>query len=205
MRAILISAAVAVLLAVPALAQQNKVKVTGKVVDGTGRPVAHALVIMRDRDSDSEVHASTDIRGHYEAMHPPERRCLVQVIPPAKSGMAQAILNDVPADEGRHMVISVHKGFLIRGRVMSGDKPLKDVRVRAFPHEGDSSHDGGEATTDSHGNYQMVLTPGTKVLEVTRSHDRKGLGIVQHEYNVTADGAVPDIAVPTNVLSGLSK
>jgi hypothetical protein len=205
MRAILISAAVAVLMGLPAVAEQTKVKVTGKVIDGTGKPVAHALVIMRDHDSNTEVHASTDIRGHYEAMHPPERHCSIQVIPRPKSGMAQAILNDVQADEGHHMVISVHKGFLVQGRVVSGDKPLKNVRVRAVPQEGDIRHDGGEATTDGHGNYEMVLTPGTKILEVTRAHDKKGTGVAQHEFNVTADGTVPDITVPANLLSGLSK
>jgi hypothetical protein len=205
MRAILISAAVAVLIGLPALAEANKVKVTGKVVDGTGKPVAHALVIMRDRESNTEVHASTDIRGHYEAMHPPERHCSIQVIPRANSGMAQAILKDVPAEEGRHMVISVHPGFLIHGRVMSGDKPLRNVRVRAVAQEGDALHDGGEATTDGHGRYEMVLTAGNKVLEVTRGHDRAGSALVQHECNVTADGALADITVPAHLLSGLSK
>jgi hypothetical protein len=196
LRNVSVSAALALVLSagVQAAEEPDKVGITGKVQDENAKPVQHALVIVRDRDTNEAVQVNTDRHGKYKAWHLPGTRCSVQVVPPAKTGLAQAILSEVPADEGRHVVVSVHKGFAVHGRVVAQGKPVRGVRVRVSPKSGDTIHDGGETQTDWHGAFDIVLTPGEKVFEFSEPK-RKGAGVRNLVFSVTNDSTMPDVVM----------
>ena len=60
-------AAVAVVVAAPALAQNTTGAITGRVTDGAGKPVAGATVVITYTDSKTVSTTSTDAEGRYTA------------------------------------------------------------------------------------------------------------------------------------------
>jgi hypothetical protein len=191
--------------AVAAKDEQHLIEIAGKVTDERKAPVKRALVILTDRDHRTTQKTRTDGHGHFMFSHLPSGGETLQVIPAVKSGLAQAVLTDVPGDEGRHVLISVRKGFLVKGRVVSGDQALKNVTVRVITHDGDNVHGGGEDVTDGKGAFALVLTPGQKTVEVTDITNPQLVGSYKQKYNVTADGTMPDLKVPASRPAGTIK
>lgn len=62
-----VSAAAAVVLAAPALAQNTTAAVAGQVVGADGKPVAGAVVTVLHEESRSSSNATTDANGRYAA------------------------------------------------------------------------------------------------------------------------------------------
>jgi hypothetical protein len=201
LRKTIIAAAIFGLLAGAVQAEDEKVGIAGKVLDENNRPVKHALVVIRDRDTQATVHVVTDGHGRYAAQHVPGARCLLQVVPPEKSGLAQAILPDVPADEGRHVLVKVHKGFVVHGRTLFDGKPVRGALIRVLSDDTDTIHGGGETTTDWHGGFSLVVTPGNKIIEVSNITAPGSVGAFRTNYSVSADSTISDIALPRNVAS----
>jgi Carboxypeptidase regulatory-like domain len=201
-KALLVWLAVAFSFAAAVSAQDSKIGITGKVIDQDKRPVKNALVIIRDRDTNASVQARTDAGGFYEAWHLPAQRCTVHVIPPLKTGLAQATLAEVEASEGRHVFVSLCKGFEVRGRVLCAGKPVRGVKVTVKSNDGDTLHGGGETVTNTRGAFAIVLTPGSKTFEFS---DIEKLGAVRsmlEQHVVTADSTIGDVIVPSDVASG---
>lgn len=179
----------------------DEVHLSGKVKDEHNRPVAKAQVILHDQDSQLGVD-TTDKTGGYDISHRPVTRCAIQVVPAPTTGLAQAIMTQLRGDESRHMMIIVKRGFTVQGRVLVKGQPLKGVLVRAVPGEEDAIHNGGEVLTDKQGRFRMTVTPGEKVFEVHNRIWKHATGVHSQKYVVTADGAMPDIIVPSLMQAG---
>src|SRR5438128_2075901 len=119
MRRLLMAAGICWLVAGQVQAQESKIDLAGKVVNEDNHPVNHVLVVARERDGKTVLTAHTDGLGRFDIWRWPSARCTVQVVPPEKTGLAQALLTNVPAEEDRHFIVVVHKGYHVRGRVVS--------------------------------------------------------------------------------------
>ena len=173
---------------------ERMIVITGKVIDEFGHPVSHASVVVHDRSTAASQTVYTNRAGRYEAMHRPSMRCDLLVVPPIKSGLAQAYVQGVAADEGRHMVFSVHKGFEVTGRIVYRNKPVKGAVIKIIAADGDTVHGGGRAITDGKGEFEIVLTPGQKTCEIRVHHGEK-VDVQSEIISVTHDTAIGDVSV----------
>jgi hypothetical protein len=205
LKSIICSCLAALLLPCAAQAEVSKVGISGKVLDESNRPVKHALVVFEDRDTHVSVKTHSDGRGNIEVWHMPAARCSVHVLPPAKSGLAQVFLPDVPLAEGRHLLLKVERGFVVKGHVLCDGKPARGMKVSVTPVDGDAKHNSGEAFTDGHGAFQLVLTPGQKTFEFSDEHHPGGAIFYRQEFAVTADSAMADVVIPPTAMSGIGK
>lgn len=174
-----------------AFAQVEKVSLAGRVLDEVQRPVPHTLVEIRDHTSRVQAQTKTDRAGHYTISCPVASTCDLQVTPPLKAGLAQAFLRDLPAVESRHLVVTLHKGFEIHGRVVCDGRPLSAVKLLARAEDGDTVHGGGITTTTYRGDFVMVLSAGNKVFEISDGRTVNA----GHVVPVTRDGTIPDLWV----------
>lgn len=182
-----------------------KLMVSGKVTDSHGLPVKGAKLTLIDMQSRERVSGKTDKDGHFEISHEPGKTEALQVIPPAKTGLAQAIITNIPGDEGRHVLVSLKPGLWVTGRVVSSGYPLKGVRVKVIGRGNDAMHDGGEAQTNGRGQYALSVTPGEKVFEVSEVRDSAVIGLHRQKHRVTTGGALPDIEVPPSQTAGIEQ
>ena len=179
----------------PVYAQTERATIAGRVVDETQHPVAHALVQIHDHGDHVQAQTKTDGEGHYTLRFSPDSASELQVIPPFKSGLAQALIHDLPAIESRHLVVRLSRGFAVRGRVVCDGKPFAGARVIVSAEDGDTVHGGGTATSGYHGPFAMVLTAGNKVFEVSCSPTRSS----QHKLAITRDAVIPDLWIGSNI------
>lgn len=186
----------------PALAGRVKldkpkpVTVSGKILDHYGKPVSGAQVYLIDRENRLRLSGKSDVEGHFSIKHDRVDFDSLQIVPPAERKLAQAILKDIPASEGRHVVVNLKPGVHVSGRVVAMDRPLRGVTVRAIAKSGDSIHDSAEAVTDKKGQYNLFLTPGEKIFEVSDVRDNASVGLHREREMIRGDGTLPDIKVP---------
>lgn len=210
MRPYLLAVSIAILLAPAAIAgkfkvdEPPKVEISGKVTDAHGVSVVGAQVILIDRETHQNMQAKTDKSGSFAVKHNHSSFESMQVIPPVNSRLAQAVLKDLPADDSRHVLVSLKPGVVVSGRVLSGNKPLKGVTVRAIAKSRDVVHESGETTTNGKGQFKLLLAPGQKIIEITDVRDSSVTGLYREKQMVTTGGALPDIVIPSNSTAGLS-
>jgi hypothetical protein len=201
---------VAVSLLTTAAAQAKKVRVddpppvsvSGRIADPEGNAVANASIYLVDRLNQLKLDARTNAAGHFEIKHERVPFQALQIVPPPGSGLAQAILKDIPAHEGRHVYVKLKPGVTVTGRVLAGGRPLKGATVRALAKVGDTVHDTAEAVTDRKGLYSLSCTPGEKIIEVSDVHDSTIVGVHKERHKVLDSCALPDISVPANRTAG---
>jgi uncharacterized GH25 family protein len=178
------------------------VTVSGKIYDNYGKPVDGAQVYLVDHENRLRLSGKSDAEGHFHIKHDRVDFDSLQIVPPAARKLAQATLKDIPASEGRHVVVNLKPGVHVTGRVLAADKPLKGATVRAMSKLADSIHDAAEAVTNKKGEYDLYLTPGEKMFEVTDVDDHSVVGIHREREMIRTDAVLPDIKVPANRTAG---
>lgn len=211
LKSLILLAATLVAVNVPALAGEfktdtpTKVDVTGKIKDQHAQPVKGAQVFLIDRQSGQRLQAKTDKAGHFKISHDRSDFETLQVIAPEESGLAQASLSDIPAHDGRHVLVSLRPGVVVRGKVQTAGKPLKGVTVRAIPKTHDIVHDSGETKTNGKGEFSLTITPGEKIFEIIDFDNADGSGLHRETHLITTGGALPDMIVPATRTAGVDK
>jgi hypothetical protein len=180
------------------LDKPKPVRVSGKVLDTSGNPIRDAQVFLIDHERRLRLSDRTDADGMFDIKHERVGFDSLQIVPPLETHLAQAILKDMPAKEGRHVVVNLKPGVQVIGRVLAAGHPLKGVTVRAIAKSSDAIHDSAEAVTNKKGQYELLLTPGEKIFEISDVQDNAVVGLHRVSEIVRAAGALPDIDVPAN-------
>lgn len=205
MRSLVVTAIVVALFAQPCLAGKFKadeppdVPISGRITDHNGRPVKGALVVLTDRETGQRLQTKSDAEGHFKLLHERTDFETLQVIGPPKSGLAQAFLTDIPAEESRHVLLRLLPGVEVTGKVVGHGRPLKDVPVKLIGKNNDAMHHSAEARTNGKGEFKVTITPGEKVIEVADVRDESLVATYREKRAVTARGALPTIVVPSNL------
>ncbi len=185
--------------ALPAIAQAI---ISGRITDPESRPVSGAKVVVFDDEATWSASDVSDSDGKFSIKHDLCKSCFVEITPRQKGELAAALIEEVHGNANRRFLIQLHRGFAVRGCVVSKDgKPLKDIVVKISSAEAseDSSeriHGGGAAVTAKNGNYELCLTPGHKRLTII---NEKYPTLVKHfvqKFQVTSDGALENIVLP---------
>ena len=181
--------------------EDEQLYVNGKVTDQHNNPVAGAKLFLKDKASGKRLIAEANSRGDFQLKHPPTVRESLEVIPPSKTGLAQAFLDNISGERTKHVIVQLKKGFSVDGRVLVDGKGAKGVWVTVVPQTtkgmNDPIHGGGRTITDGSGSYHLVLTPGRKKMLLTNDRYEHVAGEAWHEVTITGDTAMPDLSLPS--------
>lgn len=158
----------ALLLATWALPAHAIQKVISGQVRGDKNEILRGVKVdLWTTDGSVSMSTRTDSKGKFSFTHEKCDTCFLEVFAPKKSNLASALVDDIPGDEGRSVIVTLKKGYPVTGRVISEGKGLKGVIVKAYSSAHDRNrkervYGGGATITDRSGNFQITLTPGDK-------------------------------------------
>lgn len=183
----------------PALA--HKFAVSGVVHDSFRKPVKGVQVYLWEPSNRTIIESGrSNKEGFFKLVHEECNELNLEASPDETSGLAGAIVEKISGMQDRKVIIELHRGFLVRGRVMHGDKGLKGVKVKALAsdkHKGSTVHGGGFAKTGRGGYFSMVLTPGRKKIVVSNDHIEGIQKKSEREVVITEDITLEDFSLGT--------
>lgn len=184
--------------ALPSLADNNvverKVFVRGRVLDPQSNPIASAKVHLLNRDSGEVITETTDGKGNFSFQHPLCSSVSLEVVADERHRLARAQYDNLTGRETKQMVIRLHKGFLVTGKVVAAQKGLRDVDVLVASESPEEAiFGGGLSRTAKDGSFKLVLTPGPKTIKVMNNGRHDLPPVVERKIVVTADSVIPTI------------
>lgn len=149
----------------PALALEKVI--SGQVRDDKNNILPGIKVDLWTNDGAVSLTTRTNEGGKFTFKHPSCGPCFLEVMAPRKSNLASALVDDIPGDEGRTVVVTLKRGYPVFGRVTSQGKGLKGIVVKAYSRRHDTDrkervYGGGAVLTRGGGDFEMTLTPGEK-------------------------------------------
>lgn len=183
----------------PVLAEPAVLK--GKVLDSEGRPVGGAKIIVQNEDNMQESSGKSDGKGDFEVEHQACNTLSFVVLPSKKSGFSNAHYAHVSGEHSKHFIVRLHKGFHVSGRILAEGQGIKGLEVHVLGQdEGKGSshtiHGGGAARTKGNGEYELLLTPGKKIIQIKNDVYSNLAPVYQHEFTITGDTKLPDMTLP---------
>lgn len=153
----------------PPVEAEESYKISGRVVNRDGQPVPDCRVQLWEPDGELTLTQKNKSDGEFEFKHGRSGPLVLEVFPPDGHNLAQAIARNLPGDENRKMIVKLHLGVLVTGRVVDGKRNLKDIVLSVQPLDGGLDgkarmHGVGGGITDKKGVFRMYLTPGKKRL-----------------------------------------
>ena len=186
----------------PALAErqtQAVVRTSGRLVNLKGEGVPNIPVYLWEQKGELSLAAKSKADGGFSFEHPACSALTLEILPPVKTSYASALIDDVPGDENRKLIVDMHMGHLISGRVTHDGKGLKGILVKVRPVElskhggqidysslerSEKIHGGGTTITGKDGAFTLVITPGHKQLSIINNKYPKFEKKVEHNLTV---------------------
>jgi len=152
--------------------------ISGQVRDDKNAMMSGVKVDLWTTDGAVSMSTRTDGEGKFSFTHEKCGPCFLEVFAPRKSNLASALVDEIPGDEGRSVIVTLKKGYLVNGRVMCAGKGVKGVVVKAYSRDHAKNkkervYGGGATTTDRNGWFEMTLTPGEKKFVILNSKHPK--------------------------------
>jgi len=199
-RSLLVLGSLMLLTAGAARAHEQLPTVGGRITNATKKPCANVEVRVLDENGDLLKSDNSDSEGKFSCEHKVCHKCMLEIVPADKTGLATALIENVVGDKNRSFIIELHHGFVVSGRVTAEGKGLKGVVVKVSPVEsepaGHDVHGGGFATTGRDGRFHMTLTPGEKKLQIYNTkYDDLEKRVTQH-FTVTSELSLDDVVLP---------
>lgn len=174
-------------------------RTSGRLVNLEGKGIAAIPVYLWEQKGELSLATKTARDGSFNFEHPPCNRLTLEILPPLKTSYASALMDDVPGDENRKLIVEMHLGHLISGRITHDGKGLKGLLVRVSPAEIDKHgsqidyssleraeriHGSGTTTTGKDGGFTLILTAGHKQLTVINNKYPRLEKTVEHSLTV---------------------
>jgi hypothetical protein len=180
--------------------EEPMLEINGRVLDFQGSPIHGIPIRLLNEDGAELGKAQSGKDGAFVISHKKCQSCSLQILPPLKSGLASAFINNIPGAADRHDQFTLQRGFLVSGRVVGGGKGLKGlvVKVSAPADENNAKHihTGGLAVTKGNGEFEMNLTAGVKRMLVKNNEYHVFARKHEYDFNVTSEMRLPDIEMP---------
>lgn len=174
--------------------------ISGRVTDFNRHPVAQAQARILDEKGEVLESVATDATGSFALEHKYCLSCNLEVVPADKTGLASALVENIPGNVTRTFLLSLQQGFRVVGRIVGEGKGLKGLEVRAVAQASDQTaqrvHAGGFTKTARDGRFEMSLTPGAKRLSVFNTRYTNLVSKYEEDFVVTKDDNLPDIKLP---------
>jgi hypothetical protein len=147
--------------------------VSGRVthlVNGEQKPVADVSVLLWEKEGNLSMECKSSPKGEFKFEHKACGKLCLQVAPAPSTKLATAMVENVPGEEPRKMVVVLKSGFIVRGRIVHGKKGLKGLIVKVKPVDPPTNavkvHGGGVGETDKDGAFEFALTSGAKRITI---------------------------------------
>ncbi len=201
--------AAALLLSVPAFGKEKFLTVNesepilrGRVTDAEHKGLPNVQIKWTDSEDENEkLSTETNADGAFTITHKPCKFCRIEVYPPRKSNLSSAFVEGIPGEASRQVVLELHHGIPVKGRVVDNGRGLKNLTVAFLSIDAKSekklsAHGGGWAKTNRSGEFEMMLTPGLKRVEISNDHYPD----LEHHYetkvSISEPGTISDIILP---------
>jgi hypothetical protein len=176
--------------------------ISGQVRDDRNKTMSGVRVELWNTDNTVAMSTRTDDEGKFSFTHEKCGPCFLEVFAPKNSNLASALVDEVPGDEARSVIVTLKKGYPVTGRVTCAGKGLKGIVVKAYSsdHARDKKarvYGGGAVITERNGSFEMILTPGDKkIVLLNKKYDNvaKNASIAT---KVITDTDLGDIEMPT--------
>lgn len=155
------------LLAIQLPAHALQKVISGQVRDHKLKTLSGVKVELWSADNKVSMTTRTDGDGKFSFSHESCGPCFLEVSAPRKSSLTSALIDDVPGDEGRSVIVTLLRGYPVKGIVMCEGQPLKGIVVKAYSRHHETNrkeriYGGGAVMSGRNGSFQMTLTPGDK-------------------------------------------
>ena len=182
--------------------------VSGRVTDEFHKPVRSVKVDLWEVNGPLFLTAKTNRHGEFKIKHPPCGTCYLELTAPFKTRLAQALVEDIPGNDDRSVLVSLKKGFLVKGRVLHDGKGLNDLVVKIYAKNHAKSHDarvygGGATHSGLRGGFDVVITPGSKRLVILNNKYPELAKKYEADLTVSQDIRLEDIELPQGVDEGV--
>ena len=182
----------------PALAEDVLLK--GKVVNVEGQGIPGVKIILKDEDHNEEKSCKTDGQGSFEIEHESCSTVSVDVKPSPRSGYTAAHYSHVAGDLTKTFIVKLQKGYHVSGRILAEGHGVKGLEVRAISQDDDKNrstiHGGGVTHSKNNGEYEFLLTPGKKIIQIKNEIYSNMSPLYQHEFVITGQTRLPDMTLP---------
>lgn len=180
-------------------AQDQQAFISGRITDFNRRPLEGIEVKLFDSQNGWSKVVTSQGNGAFSIGHKQCKLCQLEVLPGPRSGLATALIRQVPGDQDRNYVVALQRGFLVQGKVSSGGKGLKGVQITVVDNtqvdQGNHVYEGGTTTTGRNGTFQITLTPGRKKLLVDNNRYAELTKHSEQEITVTSDMQLDEIVL----------
>lgn len=171
--------------------------ISGRVVK-EGKPIKGCEITLFEPGGELAMSGKTADDGEFSFKHKETTaRLTLEVMPPEKLECAQSIVEKLPGSANRNLIIELHKGFLISGRVLfrqSGRKDvgLKGLVVKAEPLDSGLDgraqvHGAGYCVTEKNGVFALRLTEGKKRITFINNKNSESPVSLSRDVDVNSD------------------
>jgi hypothetical protein len=197
-----VSSIISLMLLVVGQAAYAEPQVSGRVLDEMQKPLAGVQLKLIGDEKLLKCLTVTKANGEFTLSHEKCKKFCLAVFPPKNSGLAAAWIDNIPGDATRHILVQLHPGFTIKGRVVraSNGKGLKGLNLDISPVKGNETehevHGSGRTITGQGGSFELTLTPGAKLFSVSNDRYSELVRYFDKQLLITDTGTIPDIALP---------
>lgn len=201
--------AIALLLTAPVFGKEKYLEINesepvlrGRVTDTEHKGLPDVQIKWTSsEDENVKLSAQTNGDGAFSIAHKPCKTCRIEVYPPHKSNLSSAFVEGIPGEASRQVVLELHQGIPVKGRVVDNGRGLKNLTVAflsidAKSEKKMSAHGGGWAKTNRSGEFAMMLTPGLKRVEINNDHYPDLEPHYETKISVSQPGTISDIILP---------
>lgn len=170
--------------------------ISGRVVKD-GKPVKNCSVSLFEPDGQIAHAVKTPADGEFSIRHKEATRLTLEVTPPEKLECAQSIVENLPGSADRKLIIELHKGYLVSGRVLFRQPGRKDVGLKGFVVKVEpldkgvdgraQVHGAGYCLTEKDGVFSLRLTEGKKRITFVNNKFSDLPGSLSRDVNVSSD------------------
>ncbi len=172
--------------------------ISGRVVDMAGKPLKSVRVNLWTKDGSVSLTSKTDGKGGFKFLHEKSPPCYLEVLPDKDSQLACATIDNIAGDTDRSIIVNLKRGFLVTGRVCSGEKGLSGLIVKVYSEQHSKNptervYGGGAVRTGRNGKFEMVLTPGRKHLVVINERFSELKKRTEANFDLSSDMELEDV------------
>jgi hypothetical protein len=174
----------------------------GRVTDAEHKGLSNVQIRWTNsEDEEAKLSTETNGDGAFSITHKPCKFCRIEVYPPRKSNLSSAFVEGIPGEASRQVVLELHHGVPVKGRVSDDGRGLKNLTVAFLSIDAKSekklsAHGGGWAKTNRNGEFEMVLTPGLKRVEISNDHYSDLEQHYETKVSISQPGTISDIVLP---------
>lgn len=166
--------------------------ISGRICDLRGEPVKDCQVRIWNHEGTVTLETLSKKDGEFSIPHDECGSLTLEVLPPEKLPFAQTLMEKLPGNVNRKVIVRLNRGYLVSGRVVAKGKGLKGLVVKVEPLEKGPDgkvlvHGHGGCVTGKNGVFSLRLTEGKKRLTVVNDQFTDLSRIAVKEFVVSED------------------